>query len=169
MRILWSEQDSWFYTEIPPGENWRDDMELVRSVGFKTIGPPNWTWHTSKYTLLEKLRDHNPKSGLTITELALSKYKFLKEQAEKKAEVKKAFEQEMKAAEERAPSKWPQYKDSETGITCFIVEPAAESFVWKYVAPEPPPQTCFICGSPLYMFDLDDICLWCEKKDKEKA
>jgi len=168
MRITWNTAENRFQIEVDHA-TLRDDVDSVKTAGFRTTGPPQWVWYTNKISSLESLRKNPPKSGLTITELALEKYKFLKEQAEKKAEVKRAFEQEMKAAEERAPSKWPQYKDPETGITCFIVEPAAESFVWKYVAPEPPPQTCFICGSPLYMFDLDDICLWCEKKDKEKA
>lgn len=163
MRIVWSEQENYFQAEIPPGENWRDDMELVRSVGFRTSGPPMWPWFTTKYAPLEKLRDQKPKSGLTITELALQKYKFLKEQADQKDAIKDQFKKAVRDAEERAPSKWPQYKDPETGITCFVVEPTDESFVWKYIPPPPPNKLCLGCDGPMY-FPFDDraYCMYCE-------
>jgi hypothetical protein len=160
MRIVWNDQESWFQAELGLNEFWRDDMELVRSLGFKTTGPPTWQWHTSKISLLDKLRSQQPKSGLSITELALQKYQFLKQQSDQKKQLKKQF---TKAAEELRPSNWKEYIDPETGIVCKEVPPADEPFTWKYIPPEPPSAWCFICGDAVYDYEGTDCCLWCSK------
>jgi hypothetical protein len=168
MRILWNEQEHWFQAELGLGEFWRDDMELVKHVGFKTTGSPGWIWHTSKASILNKLRDAKPKSGLSITELALEKYKSLNEQETKQSDLKKEFLKQRKQAAENRPSNWKEYLDEDTGIMCKVVPPAEQKFVWKYVPPPVPDLSCFMCGSPLYMYDLPDICIWCDKIKLDK-
>jgi hypothetical protein len=163
MRILWNEQENWFQAELGLNEFWKDDMELVRSVGFKTTGPPQWIWHTSKASILNKLRDRKPKSGLTITETALQKYNRLNEHEQTKLAVKKQFEQAKKiAAQEIDSSNWKDFIDEETGIVCKQVAPAAGEFKWKYTPPKPPQIYCFMCGDPLYYYELPDVCIYCE-------
>jgi len=164
MRIIWNNENNWFQAELSLNENWRDDMELVRSLGFKTTGPPSWIWHTSQISLLEKLRDRRPKSGLTITEVALEKYKFLKEQSSKKQELKKLFIKDKKASETTAADKkCKEYEDPRTGIVCVYVPTATEKFNWKYTPPAPPTNYCFMCGDFVYDYEGTDLCLWCSK------
>jgi hypothetical protein len=158
MKISWSEQENWFQVEL--GEPWRDNMELVRLVGFKTTGPPDWIWHTSKAAILNKLRSKS--QSLVITELAFEKYKLLNEQEQSKIELKKRFlKAKTLAAREINSNNWKEYFDEQTGVMCKIVEPVTDKFVWKYEPPPPPGLRCFMCGQPLYCFDLSDICTWC--------
>jgi hypothetical protein len=167
MRIVWNEKESWFEAEISPGDAWRDDMESVRSAGFKA-SPPEWIWRTAQLAVLNKLRKSPSKTGLTISELALEKFQFLSQQHIKKLELKKLFEQAKKEAQENLLPKWETFTDPDTGITCFVVKPIEEVFNWTYTPPAPPPYSCFVCGSFLYLFDLTDICLYCDKIQKEK-
>jgi hypothetical protein len=158
MKILWNEQRNWFQVEL--GEPWRDNMELVRSVGFKTSGPPEWIWRATKASTLNKLRSKS--QSLVITELAFEKYKILNEQEQSKIELKKRFlKAKTLAAREINSNNWKEYFDEETGVMCKIVEPVTDKFVWKYEPPPPPEVRCFICGQPLYCFDAPDICTWC--------
>ncbi len=168
MRILWNEKEHWFQAELGLGEFWRNDLDLVKHVGFKTTGSPDWIWHTSKASVLNKLRDSKPKSGLFITELALEKYKFLNEQDQKKSELKKEFLKQRKQAATNCTAEWPEYLDEETGIMCKIVAPAEKKFVLDYIPPNVPDLSCFMCGSPLYMYDLPDLCIWCDKIKLDK-
>lgn len=164
MRISWNEQENWFQAELGLNEHWRDDMELVRSAGFKTTGSPDWIWHTSKASVLNKLREHPPKTGLTITELALQKYKTLNEQETAKADMKKSFERAKKlAAREENARNWKDYIDPETGIVCKEIARLENKFVWKYNPPPAPEAYCFVCGDPIYFYESPDLCLWCEK------
>lgn len=162
MRIIWNDTENWFQAELSLDENWRDDMELVKGIGFKTTGSPSWMWYTSKISTLNKLRDSKPKSGLVITEVALQKYKFLSEQAQKKAELKKTFQKEKLAAENNVTTR-EEYTDPVTGMTGFVVKPSTEPFTWKFIPPTPPDVYCFICGDPVYFYDYPDMCLWCSK------
>jgi hypothetical protein len=164
MRIVWNITENWFQAELSLNENWRDDMELVRSLGLKTTGPPLWIWHTSQISLLDKLRDSRPKSGLTITEVALEKYKFLKEQSDKKQELKKLFIKAKKTSETTAADeKCKEYEDPNTGVVCVYVPPATEKFTWKYTPPVPPDVYCFVCGDPIFPYEYPDVCLWCSQ------
>lgn len=168
MRILWNEQENWFQAELGLREFWRDDMELVKHVGFKTTGSPSWIWHTSKASILNKLRDGSPKSGLTITELALEKYKTLNEQETKQSDLKKEFLKQRKTAALNRADKWPEYLDPDTGIMCKVVPEAEKKYVPEYILPPLPDLSCFMCGSPLYLYDLPDICIWCDKIKLDK-
>jgi hypothetical protein len=152
--------ESRFQVEL--SQNWLEDKELVKQAGFKTTGPPDWAWYTSRSSILNKLRDLKPKSGLVITEAALDKYKFLNEQDQKKRELKKLFDKENKAAAQNRVTR-NMYVD-DNGITCYVVEPSKEKFVMKFVLPAPPDQYCFVCGDPVYNFEQSDLCLWCEEK-----
>jgi hypothetical protein len=163
MRIIWDNENNWFQAELSLNENWRDDADLVRSIGFKTDGPPAWVWHTTKVSILDKLREHRPKSGLTITEVALEKYKSLKEKSDKKHELKKLFVKAKKVAETTAADETRKtYEHPELG-TCVYVEPEADKFTTKYVRPVPPDVYCFVCGDPIYPYEYPDLCLWCSK------
>lgn len=162
MRIIWNSTESRFDAELTPGELWRDDMDAVRSAGFKTTGAPNWIWNAHKASALNKLRSKPPKSGLTISELALEKYNFLNDQDTRKQELKKEFLRQKKLHDSR--DTWAEYDDPETGLRCKIVAPAETKFVMEYVPPAAPDLSCFMCGAPLYLFDLDDTCLWCSTK-----
>lgn len=137
-------------------------MESVRAAGFKTTGSPSWIWHTQKPAVLNKLRDLKPKSGLTITELAFEKYKFLNDQETRKQELKKEF-LNRKKQHEQSKDTWPEYDDPETGLRCKKVAPLETEFVMQYTPPPAPELSCFMCGSPLYLFDYSDLCLWCSK------
>ena len=161
MRIVWDVAENQFLAEISlTTEHWQADVESVKAAGFRTSGPPQWTWFTQKIAPLDYLKKNSPKSGLTITELALQKYQFLKQQSDQKKQLKKQF---TKAAEELRPSNWKEYIDPETGIVCKEIPPADEPFVWKYTPPAPPEVYCFICGDVLYSYEYPDTCLWCSK------
>lgn len=162
MRIIWDSSENRFQAEIS-SEFWHDDIESIKVSGFRTTGPPKWIWYTSKISSLELLRKNPPKSGLAITELALEKYRFLSEQINKKKELKKLFEKATKDAVENAAPKWLQYLDEEIGVVCFVVEPSAEPFTWKYIPPPAPGNYCFMCGDPVYDYEGIDLCLWCSK------
>lgn len=167
---MWNISENWFQAELSLGEHWREDMELVRSVGFHTTGSPDWIWHTTKASILNKLRENPPKSGLSITELALQRYEQIDQQDKKKTEIKKEFQKAKKAAErEINASNWKEFIDPETGIVCKEVPPLETQVVWNYTPPPPPDAMCFICGSPVYDYDYPDLCLWCSKVSEEKA
>lgn len=155
MRILWDSVGNKFQAEYQ-----RDEVELLKSAGFKTDGPPSWGWYTSKAATLNKLRKINPKSGLTISELALEKYKLINEQESKKKELKKLFQKESKVAQNNS-EKRPEYEKD--GFVSFVVEQKDKPFVPTYILPEPPSNFCFFCGDFIYDYEGIDLCLWCQK------
>jgi hypothetical protein len=160
MRLIWSNENNWFQAEYQ-----RDDVDFLKTAKFRTLGPPQWIWYAPPpgIVALDRLRKNPPPSGLIITELALERYNSAKEQFNKKTEVKKLYEHAKQVAEEAAAPKWETYQDPDTGITCFIVKPIEEVFHWKFTPPIPPAEYCFVCGSPVYLLDYPDLCLWCSK------
>lgn len=161
MRITWT--NNRFEAELTPGELWRDDKDAIQNAGFRTDGPPDWTWFTQKASTLNKLRDNKPKSGLSITELALEKYQSLNKQDEEKAALKKQFEQAKKQAAKSVEDTNEYYVDDSTGITCIKVKPGNKLQYTKYVPPAVPEERCMICDDPIYFFESENICLSCEK------
>lgn len=173
MRIVWNQSEHYFQVEFTQGDLWKDDMETAKTVGFRTTGPPQWQWYTTKPSVLNKLRTNPPKSGITITEVALQKFQFLNDQEQKKLELKKTYEKAKKAA--RKQSKDPDI----SGLTELVIPdkgyidqsdlpPLVPT--WKFMPPPVPDACCFVCGEPLYWFpDYSDICLWCSKIDKNNA
>lgn len=156
MRIIWNNDR--FETTV--SYEYRDDAALLRKVGFRTDGPPNWTWHTQKAAALNKLRKLEPKSGIEITELALEKYKFLNENEARNLEVKKQFK---KLQQSLGQFRFDEYFDQELQVTCFVVKPPDKAFVWDYHPPAPPTVLCLGCDSPMYFpFDDKAYCVWCE-------
>lgn len=173
MRIVWNETEKYFQAELIPGELWRDDKDSIQAVGFQTDGPPSWTWFTRKASVLNKLRDTPPQSGLAITEVALQRYNFLDQQERNKLELKKTYDKAKRAARKQSP-------DSEISGLHELVIPAKGYIdasdlppivsTWAFVRPEPPDACCIVCGDPLYWFpDYPDICMWCDKIDKNNT
>lgn len=162
MRIIWNTTESVFAAEF---SDFDGDLDAVKAAGFRTFGAPAWIWYAPAPGIkaVERLRKNPPKSGLTISELALEKYKSVKEQFDKKVELKKTFEKLKVAAQrEQTGSKTKQYEKD--GFTSFVVEPSAEKFEHTYIAPAPPAAWCFICGESVYEYEGTDLCLWCSEK-----
>ena len=176
MRIIWSDIEQAFQAELTPGDQWRADMEAAKDAGFKTQGPPQWTWQTQKASVLNKLRKNRPASGLTLTEVALQHYKSISEKEEKKAEIKKAFETAKKAADKVSddpkisgltPMLIPAGKDwiSKEDLPPFI--PKVKPFIFGPL----PNLTCFICEDLVYFYERTyptPVCLWCELENEKK-
>ena len=174
MRIIWDDQENRFLAELTPGEQWRDDKDVIQNAGFRTDGPPDWQWHTSKAATLNKLRDLKPKSGITLTEVALEHYKQLLQKEEQKAALKKQFKDAQKTAKKE--SKDPTISGTkelvipEKGYIDASDLPLYESKWVPWYFPKPDVY-CFICGDPLYLPfpDYPDVCLFCDKQQKENT
>lgn len=173
MRIIWDEFNNRFTAELSPGENWREDMEAAKLSGFRTTGPPDWPWYASKASVLNKLRENKPKSGLVLTEVAFQKYKLINDKEQTKLSLRKEFKQAQKKAKKES-------KDPEiSGLRDFIVPekgyidstdlPPLVS-TWTFPVFPKPDVYCFVCEAPLYLPfpDYPDICLWCEKIKLDK-
>ncbi len=170
MRIVWDQNESRFLVELTPGELWREDMEAVKAAGFRTTGPPDWKWYATKATSLNKLRDKRPSSGLTLTEVALQKYQILNHVEQQKLDLRKKFKEAQKQAKKQEKiEEVKTYFDDELQITCTLVEPSKTIFVSKHVAPVAPTNLCIVCGEPVYYIDYPDICLWCDKIQKNSC
>ena len=163
MRIIWNDQDKSFQAELTPGDLWRGDMEAAKAAGFRTAGPPSWTWSTQKASVLNKLRDHKPESGLTLTEVALSHYKQINEREEKKAALKKQFQELQKKAKKESKEGLVEVIIPEKGyISREDLEPRPDLHTPRVFAK--PEIYCVVCGEPLYVPfpDYDDVCHWCK-------
>jgi len=143
------------------------DLAAVKTAGFRTDGPPAWAWYTDKIKVLNSLREHRPESGLSINDDAWNVYESLTKMAEKNEEVKKAAkalekerkkESENKAKEETAEEVFGE----KTYITKDDLPPMPPSEN-RFTPPQPPKECCFVCGEPLYFYELPDVCIWCEK------
>ncbi len=148
------------------------DLSAVKNAGFKTDGPPAWVWYTAKIPVLNKLREHKPVSGLTITPDALEVYKVQAEQEARKAELKKQFSVlEKKAKKERKD------KEQEAATSTLFNIPEGQIWIGPEDLPPKPPFVselpvpvphkgpwCHVCGQPVYLYELQEppTCLWCE-------
>lgn len=164
MRIVWNDQEEYFQIEFSQGEFWAEDQDKTKAAGCKTTGPPSWTWYTSKASVLNKLRSLNPKSGITATEVSMSKYKALDEAEKKKKELRKQFKGAKKAAKktEVIPEQ-ETYLDEDTGIVCILVPTAKSVYRNTFIRPEPPVEKCLICDEPIYFYE-HLVCLFCENE-----
>jgi hypothetical protein len=169
MRILWNNDR--FEAELTPGDLWRNDKDSIQAVGFRTEGPPSWTWFTNKAANLNKLRENKPQSGLVLTQLALQKYQEINKQEEEKAALKKQFDLCKKEAgkvakKELAKKDDYEYYADDTGITCIVVKAAEPiQMMHKFVRPSDLANArCLICDDPLYFYEAKNICLFCEIK-----
>ena len=170
MRIVWNNDR--FEAELTPGESWRPDKDSVQHAGFKTEGPPTWTWFTTKASVLNKLRENKPLSGLIITEVALQKYKTQNEVELKKEQLRKQWQTAKKQAQK-------QSKDPDiSGMVDLIIPEkgyiGAEDFPPLEIKLTAFPKSdtissdyCFICGDPVYFYEKllpTAICIFCEKE-----
>jgi hypothetical protein len=159
-----------FEAEFTP--DFAGDLAAVKAAGFKTDGPPAWIWHTSKISVLNKLRENKPASGLTITPDGLEIYQRLAEQEQKNAEVKKQWAEAKKKAKK-------EQKSMEQEVTSELLFPPGKDYIIAEDLPfkspfisEMPPiprhkgPWCHICGQPVYP-QYEKIspptCLYCEK------
>jgi hypothetical protein len=142
------------------------DLAAVKACGFKTDGPPMWVWYTQKVTVINKLRENRPASGLTITPDAKAHYTTMavSEEANAKvkaqaAQIRKEQQKVLKEAEEKSELIIPE--KGYIGAEDLPLMPLSE----KHYVPPPPPETlCIVCQTPVYFYELQNppTCLWCE-------
>ena len=158
MRLKWNSREKCFEAEF---QDFQADLAAVKSAGFKTTGPPGWTWYTPKVAVLDKLRKNRPASGLTILEDALVEYQRLK----RAEEEKKALLAELK--EKRVVKKESCTPIPEGQIFGYNeVEDCKPVIRVGYVAPIWDGPVCRFCGAPVYFYELLDppTCIYCEIK-----
>ena len=162
MRLKWNPAEACFEAEF---QDFQGDLESVKAAGFKTSGPPSWTWYTNKIAVLENLRANRPASGLTILTDALVEYKRIKADAD----AVTALMAELKAAKKII--KRLKQNDgvvieipdgAEFGYNC--VADSEPTVYVGYVAPTWTGPVCHICRSPVYFYELQNppTCLSCE-------
>lgn len=168
MRLYWHESESVFAAEF---QDFQNDLETVKIAGFRTFGPPEWIWYAPPpgVKALNRLRDLKPASGLTLTEVAFTKYQVLNQKEQEKAALKKQFKDAQKQA--KKSEKLPEletYFDEEIGVTCIVVETIPSTFVMPKVT-QTSDTVCIVCGQYLYPpLDYPDICLWCDMLQKNE-
>jgi hypothetical protein len=156
MKIAWNETQNHFRIEIT-----FQDIEVVKAAGFKTTGPPNWEWYTTKIAPLAYLKKN--KIQVTITELALQKYKILSEQEEQKQAIRKQYKQARKQADKDRGVGTIELVIPEKGYIDISDLPPKPLLYTPFVRPPAPEVYCLVCGDPLYQYDYEDICIWCAK------
>ena len=166
MNIRWNQSATRFEAEF--SEDFQGDLNAVKEAGFKTDGPPNWVWYTSKIGILNRLRTSSrPPSGLTIDNEALAIYTPLNEIEEKSAEIKRqAAAKKKELAKERDSGEahnWlpegKEYLSAEDFPLTQLCLPNLSSDVLAYNGPN-----CVVCGGPIELPHNPPICLWCEKE-----
>jgi hypothetical protein len=161
--------------------DFQGDLAAVKTAGFKTDGPPTWSWWCVKVAALNKLRENRPNSGLEITNEAYDHYTRLMEMERQNAEARKLFapiaEEQKKAKKQRRR----EQQKEQNYTTLVIPEKPGEDFDYigkedlppqslvvrdAYKRPTHPGPWCSYCGSPVYPYEKTDpipTCLWCEK------
>lgn len=163
MRIIWNEKENAFQVEFSE-KHWSSDLEYAKTSGFKTQGPPSWSWLSRNILPVNKLRKNPPLSGLTITELALEKYNFLEKKIAEKTALKKQAEQILKETDQS--QSWEEYFDEELGFMCIVVKSKKSDFTWIPPMHSAPEAHCIICGDGLYLMDYQDVCMWCDTQQR---
>lgn len=153
--------------EVEFSSDFQGDLAAVKAVGFKTDGAPEWIWHTQKVTVLQKLRENRPASGLTITPEARAQYTPLAELEEKNAKIKAALAvhtKEQKKKLENAKKDANALVVPEKGYIGAEDLPPQPVRATAYNPPPPPTTKCIICADPIYFYEKQDppTCLWCE-------
>lgn len=156
------------------------DLAAVKAAGFRTTGPPSWTWWTTKLTVLNKLRENKPASGLTIAEDAYQAYLRLSEIEAKNAEVRKQFAP-IKAEQDKV-KKERKKKEIHDLIYIEVKIPSKLGSDFDYIGAEDLPPTapfefknpipahlgpwCHVCVAPVYFYELQNppTCLFCENR-----
>ena len=173
MNLSWDSINRRFIANLQSGDEWRNEMELVKQAGFKNTGPPSWIWFSYKSEPLTKLRENRP-AILNINADARVEYTRLKEVEDRNAATKAALKEHTKTLKKKLKidkqdaTKPGEYFDEEVGFVCFKVppKPAVEN-PDRYIRPEPPKITCFICENSVYSYEYGEgqhpSCLYCQK------
>lgn len=157
MKLVWNKREACFEAEF---QDFQSDLLAVKVAGFKTTGKPDWKWFTFKTSVLDKLKENRPASGLTILEDALNHYNRLKEEEKKKEELLKELKRAKKVVKKEEPYQLPEgrmfgyneVKDTEPTVRIGYIPPKWEGAV------------CFICRCPVYFYEKLEppTCMWCE-------
>lgn len=149
--------------------DFQGDLAAVKAAGFKSdTSTGTWVWWTAKASVLAKLREKRPASGLTITADAKANYAPLAELEARNAKIKAEVAQQNKSQKKK--------RKIEVQISNAVVMPE-KGYIEasdlppmppnpkKYVPPPPPDTLCIICGAPVYFYELQSppTCLWDEK------
>lgn len=159
MKLKWNPTEYCFEAEF---QDFQNDLAAVKAAGFKTSGPPQWTWYTGKAGPLDKLKKNRPASGLTITDEAFEQYTRLKEEENKKA----ALLAELKAAKKAKPVEdspvEPVPAGQEFGYNC--VPDVEKTIHIGYIPPVWTGPVCFVCKDYVYFYERQEppTCLTCE-------
>lgn len=196
MRIIWNPNEERFEAQFVTGEQWEADKTAAMDAGFKTTGPPAWTWFVLKSAALAKLREHRPGSGLTITKEALERFNYLQGVEKKNAELKAyAKAEEKRIKKEREQEKIREQREENGDGEC---EPEYEPRYYREIPDywkgkseitrgdlpadvlarfdkcESIPQrraetigNCPICGDVMY-YPEGPTCLWCDGNGEEQ-
>jgi hypothetical protein len=161
VRILWNDTEKYFQAEFAQA-SWAGDKDAAQAAGFRTSGPPAWTWFTTKPSVLTALRDKHRPAELTLTERALAEYKKRNEEDVKKTALRKEFTKARKALGPPASTTPLVIPPGKFWISAEDLPPWVQ--LSKYVKlPFETDTQCFMCSAPLIFCDYDDLCLWCSK------
>lgn len=165
MRLIWNPTLYRFEAQFT---DFATDQPLVKKAGFKTDGPPDWVWFSTKATPLAKLKGT---PGLTISPEARTEFNAMYALEERNAELKAKAKDARKALKKKLDN-----DEKEATVEVMFngkayvdredlppMPPAENAFV-----PPPPPETkCFVCKAPVYDYeyapDAHPACLWCQK------
>jgi hypothetical protein len=152
MRIVWNNEEGTFELEFDKS-NFQMDLNAAKGAGFKTTGPPDWVWYTSKVKPLKWLKENRPPI-LIITDEARQKFSercIWEEENEKNKKFVKKAKAEARKSRPIKREEGPKYEIS------YI----------KYVPPPPPITLCIYCYDPVYppleQIEPLPVCLWCSK------
>jgi hypothetical protein len=161
MNLMYNTQAFRFEAEF---HEFQGDLGACKSAGFRYDGGPR-VWHTSALKVLNKLRQHKPQSGLTITPEAFAVYQRMTETEEKNKAIKKQFKAAVKESKKNISNWLPSDK---MYLTAEDVKCPAEAFhrpESKTVST--PHGECIYCGQPTYIYESVDACLWCERDEQK--
>lgn len=151
------------------------DYNAVKAAGFRYEGL-NRIWYTSKLTVLNKLRENKPASGLTIAEDAYQAYLRLTETERINAEVRAKFAPIKEEQDKEKKKRKKKEVHDQTYIAVSIPPKPGQDFDYigaedllpmppfekAYVPSTSPSTTCSTCRQPTYFYELSNLCLWCE-------
>jgi hypothetical protein len=167
MNLRWNVSLSRFEAEFA---DFQSDLAAVKAAGFKTDGPPEWIWHTSKAGPLTKLRLERPASGLTISPDARLQYTSLATVEENNARVKAELAGHTKALKKKLKVEVEQVTNAvhippKGYIDASDLLPYVSVCKPSNPSPNKSSAACIICGDPVWFFEKQDppTCLWCEK------
>lgn len=171
MNLKWNPTERRFEAEF---SDFASEQPLVKSVGFKTDGPPAWVWYSYKSEPLTKLRENKP-AVLTISPEARAEYNRLHEvelrNATIKAQMKEAAKQLKKTLKRQKQDamKPDEFFDEELQIVCNKVAPKPPIPVasLEKIRTDLSTGKCIICGDNLYDYEYSPegpkACFWCQK------